>query len=337
MSSTKNTTLELLKLFASYMVVFIHVLFYGEFGEIIDALARFAVPLFFLVSGFFSYKITPEKIKKRIKHIASLLIFSTVLYTVANVTGALFVNGASGVIAYFRDWISPLNFIKLLAVNVPASSSHLWYLSAMIYVYAIYYYATVHSFNEKKLMIVSFSLLGIHIVLGEFLSVFGVAVPNIVVRNFALMGIPFFVLGLAAKKHENKIRNVPVCVAVIAALAGVAETVLSRHFFGKNELYIGSLLILFAMVTAFVKGSDVRYPPCLNSWTACSTYIYILHKVISSVIIIAYGLFGIDYASSVILINIHPLIVCVVSTVFAFVITKALNKKSVENKNRAKI
>jgi len=49
MSRRKNTTLELLKLFASYMVVFVHVSFPGTVGVSINALARFAVPFFFIV------------------------------------------------------------------------------------------------------------------------------------------------------------------------------------------------------------------------------------------------------------------------------------------------
>ena len=60
MGKEKNMTLELIKLFAAYMVVFIHVMFQGEFGVLVDALARFAVPLFFWVSGFFSYGISTE-------------------------------------------------------------------------------------------------------------------------------------------------------------------------------------------------------------------------------------------------------------------------------------
>ncbi len=65
MKTQKNNTLEILKLLASYMVVFIHVSFYGKLGVAIDALARFAVPFFFLVSGYCSYQITTEKIKKK--------------------------------------------------------------------------------------------------------------------------------------------------------------------------------------------------------------------------------------------------------------------------------
>ena len=67
MDKQKNNTLELLKLFASYMVVFIHVVFSGHIGVALEMLARFAVPFFFLVSGFYSYKISPHKIKNRMK------------------------------------------------------------------------------------------------------------------------------------------------------------------------------------------------------------------------------------------------------------------------------
>ena len=51
----RNYSLDALKLVASFFVVFIHVSFGGVFGEVIKALAGFAVPIFFLTSGYFSY------------------------------------------------------------------------------------------------------------------------------------------------------------------------------------------------------------------------------------------------------------------------------------------
>ena len=79
MNTQKNNTLELIKLFASYMVVFIHVPFHGRFGAAIDALARFAVPFFFLVSGYYSYQIACKKIKMRIKNVLTLVWWEKVL------------------------------------------------------------------------------------------------------------------------------------------------------------------------------------------------------------------------------------------------------------------
>ena len=74
MSNQKNYTLELLKLFASYMVVFIHVPFNGKIGDVAVALARFAVPLFFFISGYYSFQIKPAKIIKRMKNILGLFM-----------------------------------------------------------------------------------------------------------------------------------------------------------------------------------------------------------------------------------------------------------------------
>jgi len=58
---------------------------------------------------------------------------------------------------------------------------------------------------------------------------------------------------LFAKKHQDKLRNVPDYLIIIAIVLGIAESLLSRYIFGKNELYIGSLLIIFAATVIFLK------------------------------------------------------------------------------------
>ena len=65
MSKHRNITLDMIKLFAAYMVVMAHVPFYGKIGEIQDALTRFSVPVFLAAAGFHSTQVTPGQIKKR--------------------------------------------------------------------------------------------------------------------------------------------------------------------------------------------------------------------------------------------------------------------------------
>lgn len=48
---TRNQSMDLAKLIASFFVVFLHVPFPGQIGQIIGCLARFAVPLFFILAG----------------------------------------------------------------------------------------------------------------------------------------------------------------------------------------------------------------------------------------------------------------------------------------------
>lgn len=332
MSNQKNNTLELIKLLSSYMVVFIHITFPGKMGSAIDSLARFAVPLFFLISGFYSYGINGVKIKKRIRNILTLIIFSTLFYTICNTLILLTDSNTTGIISYFSKYTNASFFVNFLIFNIPISALHLWYLFAILYVYIIFYLITISRVNEKIIFIIASALLLLHILLGEFLSVFGIIIPIKIVRNFALMGFPFFSIGLLVKKYEDKIHNLPNYLIFIFAILGICESVISRYFFGKNELYIGSLFILFATICIFIKFSNIQYPSFLISLGGCSTYIYIFHIAISGVIKRIYLLLGINIDSYILLKISHPIIVCIVSTVFAYCITKI-----VEQIHKAKI
>lgn len=325
MISQRNNTLDVIKLFASYMVVFIHVPFYGTVGSVANALARFAVPLFFLVSGFYSYQLSPDKIKKRIPHLIFLLVFSSILYTAYNVLQVILREGIPAVAEYFARYGNIKTLIKLFIFNSPVYSSHLWYLMAAIYVYAIFYLTTVWKFHEKLLFAVSVLALVLHIFLGEILSIFHIEVPGLLVRNFALMGIPFFGLGMLVNKYQAKLRTVPGYLIIVSVVIGIVLTLLSRFSFGRHELYVGSLFILFALVITFVKYPHVQYPRFLMGITGCSTYIYIFHLAVSGVLRQMYKPFPIDL-DSIPLQMIHPLLVCVFSTVAAYVMEWILRK-----------
>ena len=246
----------------------------------------------------------------------------------------LFVGDIGAVGSYFGKYLDVKTLIKFFVFNIPVSSLHLWFLPALIYVYVIFYIATLIHFNEKVEFIIAFSLLFLHILLGEFLSTMGVVVSIPIVRNFVLMGIPFFGLGLFAKKHENKLRNIPNSVIIIACATGIFESLISRYFIGKNELYFGSLLIVFAMVAVFIKYPTVKYPPFFNALFGCSTYIYIFHVMISAVLVSIYDLFSVNYQGSVALQYVHPLIVCVISTIMAYGIVRLLKFFHQKNKKQ---
>ena len=325
MSRNRNDTLDIIKLFASYMVVFIHVAFYGGVGYVLDALARFAVPLFFLVSGFYSYKITPDKIKHRMFRLIRLLAFAVLVYALFDVLYSLVKHDKQEIVLYFCEYINPINLLELFVFNKPVHTTHLWYLLASIYVYCIFYFITKYKISDKVILIVSIIALLLHLFLGEFIGVFGVTIPIPFVRNFALMGFPFFWFGILTKKYQHKLTAIPNYTIVILTVVGVLETLLSRYYFGKNELYVGSLLILVSAVFIFIKYPNTKYPPVLVSLAECSTYIYVFHPLISSVIRKMYEVIGFDY-SSVALQMIHPLLVCVTTTIFAYVLSKLTQK-----------
>ena len=318
MEQKKNQTLELLKLLAAYMVVFIHVPFYGVFGSTANALARFAVPLFFLVSGFFSYNITPKKIGKRILHIFSLMIFAILLYEVYKTVLFLGRGDPQGLAEYFSIYTDPVMWVKLFTLNQPFHGNYIWYLPALIYVYFSHYLCIVLKIKDKVIFIVSFVLLVIHIILAEGLLIFDFRIPESVIRNFLLMGLPFYGMGLMARKYEERLQRTPMPVAMGILVFGIAATLLSRMFIGKNELYLGSVFVLIALVIVFIRFKDVKYPKALTELAECSTYIYIMHILVRDTLLILYPLCGLDYGSSVSLQMLHPLAVCLITTVFAY-------------------
>ena len=265
MNHSRNNTLDFMKLIASYMVVFIHVLFYGQVGTLFDALARFAVPLFFTVSGFYSYDVPEKQIKRRIVHIFRLLLLAVAAYTLWNVLPYVIAWDIQGLVQYFSGYSNFERLAKLFLLNVSLCSVHLWYLYAILYVYICYLFVLVFKINKKIVFLVSLLLLVIQILLGEGLAICKVIVPITLVRNFAFMGIPFFGLGLLANAYRHKLCNVSNGIIIISLLIGIVETVLSRYFFGKNELYIGSVFVLFSLVVIFVKYPHMTLPPALIS------------------------------------------------------------------------
>ncbi len=328
MQNKKNLTLEIFKLIASYMVVFIHVCFYGKIGAAVDALARFAVPFFFVVSGFYSYNCTTDKIKKKITHILRILFLGVTSFFVFDVTVLLLNEDFQGVFDYILQYSKAENLIELLLLNVPVHRSPLWYLLAIFYVYIIYYFVTKIKISERVVFLVSIILLIVNLVLGEGLSAFGVFIPVQFIRNFVLMGIPFFGLGLIIRKYKDKLFLVPNYIVFILGIIGVVETLLSRYFFERKELYLGSLLILVAPVVWSIKYADNKYPNILKMIEGCSTYIYIFHIMISYAVNIGYSkLLNINY-DSVFIQMIHPILVCIASTVFSIIINQVINKIS---------
>lgn len=191
---TKNDCLNVWKGIAAFAVVLIHCTLPGVPGEIIKGIARFAVPLFFLISGYFAYGREDAVLRRREIHILRLYVGAVAVYylwaairyflsqrTFAQMGAELFPDGGRTV-------------SDLLFFNRTAMAPHLWFMGALVYCYLFYRLLARKRLEERAYLLIPV-LLAANLLLGEGRGLTGIAVPVRWIRSFWLTGFPFFLWG----------------------------------------------------------------------------------------------------------------------------------------------
>ena len=243
----------------------------------------------------------------------------------------------TGIADYFKAYINIGKLRNLVIFNLPIHKSHLWYLFAILYVYIIYFFVVLFKIKEKLVFAVAILLLLAHLALGEICAMLGNATTTHYIRNFALMGLPFFGIGLMVNKYKEKIVKTPKIILFVFAVIGAVESVVSCKLFGFSELYVGSLLLLYVVVALSFKYTDKKYPNAIIKLAECSTNIYIFHIMVYSFIVFVCSKLEINYKTPVSK-NILPFAVCILTTLLSLVlneITRVLKSKS-KNKQKAR-
>ena len=321
---SRNMSLDVLKLIASYFVVFIHIKFSGLAGDIVEALARFAVPVFFMVSGYFAYSNSTEKLVSKMKNIIKIYFCGAIIYICFYGIMALYDVGIKGAAWYCISYFNPVFIVKFIVFNVPRSSEHLWFLVALIYVYGLHYFIAKWKIKESIYLWIGVVLLAIHLLLGVGLSSIGIVIPICVIRNFLFMGYPLYCIGMLIRKNEDLIhKKITYRRAMILILIGVIETVINYFICGGNELYIGSVLVAVALFIISLKTKDIRINEKVIKLSQTSTGIYLIH------IMVGYSLERIVTADIPIVKNVLPVLVCIISTLVVLLNEKIKKTKHV--------
>ena len=165
-----------------------------------------AVPVFFMITGFF-YNIEENKEKKQIIKLLKLILFASILYFVWNIMigcAKYIVKGNPDYIfAAFRAF-DINNILQMIFLNTSPFAEHLWYLNAIVYVLICsYILKKVKLF--KVLYWLTPVLLVADLVFGKYsVAIFGQAFDYIYVRNFLFVGIPYFTIGIAIRDIWKK-------------------------------------------------------------------------------------------------------------------------------------
>ena len=278
LKSTRNLSLECCKLAAACFVVFLHIPFPGTFGQVIVCLSRFAVPLFFAVSGWFSFGASPEKLRKRFGHILLLELLGDVLYGSWRCLRD-FLAGES-LSWCLRYQIPDVEALKLwLFWSADPFAGHLWYLSATCLCYGVLWaYTRLGKKNYRPLYLVGLVLLLGCFALGEFSRFTGLRVDYRICRSGLFTGLPVFVLGLFLRENREKLEK----LGLPLALAGIALSLLEWKTLGSHDLYTGSLLTAAGILLATSRNPGI--PSWLTKAAAgfgsLSTTVYLTHLLL---------------------------------------------------------
>lgn len=323
---TKNDCLNVWKGIAAFAVVLIHCTLPGVPGEIIKGIARFAVPLFFLISGYFAYGREDAVLRRRESHIFRLYVGAVAVYylwaalryflsqrTFAQMGAELFPDGGRTV-------------SDLLFFNRTAMAPHLWFMGTLVYCYLFYRLLARKRLEERAYLLIPV-LLAANLLLGEGRGLTGIAVPVRWIRSFWLTGFPFFLWGswFACREKQGRLTlRTGFCLAALSA--GVVLSAVECLWSGYDELYVGSILTaggMFALALAhpaFGKGSALA-----RIGERDSAQIYLWHMLLRNFAALAFMM--VRFYETTICQTLMPFLVGAASIVLAEVINVFYNTR----------
>lgn len=290
-TASRNQSMEVCKLIASVFVILIHVPLPGKLGSLMACVGRFAVPVFFAISGYFSYNVGWKKLNRRLVHIVLLNIAAIGVCLLWGCIHAY--SQGENIWLYLLAKLDPKagDLAVWFVLQVNPFSGHLWYLTAIFLCYgALWLYVRFfgeEAVNYTPLYIFSLGLITFHIALGEMTIATGTRVSHELVRNFVFFGLPMFSLGIFLRQYQEQIlTNFNLNGWKLAGLTalGALLSVLQWYGMGSGELPIGMLLLVPALMLWMASHPTLTGNAFLgrtiNLFGGVSTWVYITHLVV---------------------------------------------------------
>ncbi len=288
----RNGGLDILKLLCAFLVICIHCPFPGIVGSAVTPLTRIAVPIFFMITGYYySHTKSQNRTVRQIKKILKLLLLSLPLYCVFSFVTA-YASGTS-LSSFLSDLIAPSSVFRFLCLNEPPFGGHLWYLCAILYVLVLLFFFEKKWDRRKLYPLVPFLLLT-DLVFGKYsLLILGFSVPVPYVRNFLFVGLPYFLIGDMLYRHKPAPSKV---LLLFLSCLFIFSTWTERYFLGLSALnadrdhylsttFLAISLFLLALRRDWFKSEWLQHLSRLSA--GCSTSVYLLHPIVITVLYLA--------------------------------------------------
>ena len=278
----RSLSVDILKIILACLVVGIHSGFLQDVSSLAryltaGGLFRIAVPIFFVINGFYFFSVPQERIAFWFKRVIQLYLFWTLFY-----------------IGYwFRMETVNLFEIARVVKTLLVGHEHLWYLPAMIGAAAVL--LCVKKFSTPVLLVAALVLFAIGLAIQYIGNYHLLANPTLdkafnllwLYRNFLFFAFPFFTIGYLLRKTElyKKISMPMVVVMALAALLLLAiEIYCDFKFQPALEGFDIFLFLILACPLVFMMALKLDIPGDSKTLALYSTGIYFIHPLFISLI-----------------------------------------------------
>lgn len=317
---------------ACIAVMMIHCLLPGDLGPLMQAAARFGVPLFFAVSGKYlllqwetgtgDREALRGILKKRIRRTFFTILFVVVIHTLYSLIWHI--ARAESLSVWLRTKYAPAEWLRLILFNTGGVISdgsvlfdHLWYLFALLYVFILFYFIGDCLIRRARFLVLPLLIcyyLGLHYRNRIHFSIGSVSTDDwYILRNWFLPGLIFVLLGVWLA-HVDLGRK-----GLLLALMGFPVMLLEYMRYGTRDCYLGSLFTVIGALT----GSVPRIPSLLVFLGRnCSRHVYYWHMMVYSLLIWLFWILPGDWHARPVTAWLLPLGTYGISIIFAALLSR---------------
>lgn len=288
-----NLCLDFLKGIGCVLVICIHVMFPGMLGNVLAVLGGYVVPLFFMISGYYAYdtdtKVTGEKLKRKIKHIADITVKAFAVYLVFSLVKTV-VDGEISMFQWLGSIAEPSYIAKMLLMQNfdRICGFHLWFLPALIYSYLFLY--LINQWQCYKY--------AYYCVLPLFIlrcAASAVTDNWHFTGNFLLTGIPYILVGNYLASNRDKLQEKLTERKVLLCLfAGFFGMLLGMYVLVLHVIQTAGTTLFSVALFVFAQKKPQQYVSrtVVTIGQRYSLFIYIVHIMVYEIIKKTAAVFG---------------------------------------------
>ncbi len=318
-----NYCIDWIKGIACIFVVFMHCEFPGLLGTAVQAISRFCVPFFFMVSGYYCYKPlvsdhtggNSNNIRRKVVHIGKITLYASLFYVA-------FVLLQHAVFHNVNFIITGMAVFNWVVFNVPkVVAGQYWFLFALLYAY-IFYGILERFYLRRVSYILAAVMFVVYVIMAHGMHLVGINIPNFIYRNWLVEAFPFFMLGHWIHENQDRIsvqdKTLTTVIVVSTLLCWIERWIMGRDF-GVNIVTIPQVTALFLYG---VKNPVNHQGAIQRLGRDCSMMVYILHPAVWHSMDGLYSITGL--AEVVALQYIKPILVLGVSILFSILFNNVM-------------